>query len=67
MNDFVTRFLDTAGERPAEVAVIDPDGRTTSFGELRRLVVEVGAGLRAEGLESGVLFPAYRRLEVSCA
>ncbi|WP_410573187.1 class I adenylate-forming enzyme family protein [Amycolatopsis sp. cmx-4-61] len=58
MNDFVTRFLDTAGERPGEVAVIDPDGRTTTFGDLRRLVLAVGAGLRADGLEpgDGVLF-----------
>ncbi|WP_086842519.1 class I adenylate-forming enzyme family protein [Amycolatopsis kentuckyensis] len=58
MNDFVTRFLDTAGERPGEVAVIDPDGRTTTFGELRRLALDVSTGLRAEGLEpgDGVLF-----------
>ena len=58
MNDFVTRFLDTAGKRPGEVAVIDPDGRTTTFGELRRLALEVGTGLRAEGLApgDGVLF-----------
>ncbi|ADJ45789.1 fatty-acyl-CoA synthetase [Amycolatopsis mediterranei S699] len=58
MNDFVTRFLSTAGQRPGDVAVIDPDGRTTTFGELRRLALEVGAGLRAEGLEpgDGVLF-----------
>jgi acyl-CoA synthetase (AMP-forming)/AMP-acid ligase II len=58
MNDFVTRFLDTAAERPGEVAVVDPDGRTTTFGDLRRLALEAGAGLRAEGLEpgDGVLF-----------
>ncbi|WIX90594.1 class I adenylate-forming enzyme family protein [Amycolatopsis sp. DG1A-15b] len=58
MNDFVTRFLSTAGERPGDIAVIDPDGRTTTFGELRRLAIEVSAGLRAEGLEpgDGVLF-----------
>ncbi|MGV9364717.1 class I adenylate-forming enzyme family protein [Amycolatopsis sp. NPDC003731] len=58
MNDFVTRFLDVAEERPGEVAVIDPDGRTTTFGGLRRLALEVGTGLRAEGLEpgDGVLF-----------
>ncbi|WP_103349381.1 class I adenylate-forming enzyme family protein [Amycolatopsis sp. CA-128772] len=58
MNDLVTRFLDTAGQRPDEVAVIDPDGRTTTFGELRRLALEVSTGLRAEGLATGdgVLF-----------
>ncbi len=58
MNDFVTRFLAVAAERPGEVAVIDPDGRTTTYGELRRLALDVGTGLRAEGLEpgDGVLF-----------
>lgn len=58
MNDLVTRFLDTAGQRPAEVAVIGPDGRTATFGELRRLALEVSTGLRAEGLApgDGVLF-----------
>ncbi|OXM60771.1 class I adenylate-forming enzyme family protein [Amycolatopsis vastitatis] len=58
MNDFVTRFLSEAESRPGEVAVIDPDGRTTTFGELRRLALGVSTGLRAEGLEpgDGVLF-----------
>ncbi|QKV80038.1 class I adenylate-forming enzyme family protein [Amycolatopsis sp. Hca4] len=58
MTDLVTRFLDTAADRPGEPAVIDPDGRTTTFGELRRLTLEVDAGLRAEGLApgDGVLF-----------
>ncbi|MDQ7808785.1 class I adenylate-forming enzyme family protein [Amycolatopsis sp. A133] len=58
MTDFVTRFLTEAARRPGEVAVIDPDGTTTTFGELRRRALAVGAGLRAGGLKpgDGVLF-----------
>ncbi|MEV7095043.1 class I adenylate-forming enzyme family protein [Amycolatopsis sp. NPDC051045] len=65
MNDFVTRFLSEAGKRPGEVAVIDPDGTTTTFGDLRRLALAVSTGLRAEGLEpgDGVLFAVRNSAE----
>jgi long-chain acyl-CoA synthetase len=42
-----------ANERPERPAVIGPDGRTTSYGELAATANRYGRGLRAMGLEPG--------------
>src|ERR1051325_7182113 len=42
-----------AAEDPSRLAVVDPDGREVSYGELAALSNRIANGLRAEGLTTG--------------
>ena len=46
-------FWSVAVEYPHRLAVVDPQGRCTSFGELANLTNEYAHGLRALGLDAG--------------
>ncbi|MFI9386723.1 class I adenylate-forming enzyme family protein [Kutzneria sp. NPDC052558] len=58
MIDIVNAVLAQASSRPDEVAIVDKDGATTTFGRLRDQVLAVRDGLRAKGMSDGdgVLF-----------
>jgi len=58
MSDVVAEILARAAERPDEVAIIDPDGALTTYGELGAWVRAIRHGLLARGLSpgDGVLF-----------
>src|SRR4051794_4518911 len=46
-------IADLAAERPGEVAMVDVDGRTATFGELHETNLRWAAAYRALGLEPG--------------
>jgi acyl-CoA synthetase (AMP-forming)/AMP-acid ligase II len=56
--DVVTTVLAVAAGQPDQIAVIEKDGTTTTYGELRRQILAVRHGLREQGLREGegVLF-----------
>ncbi|MFJ9173808.1 AMP-binding protein [Streptomyces sp. NPDC102360] len=51
--DSALGFWEIASVRPDRVAVVDPEGRETTFGELRRWSDALSHGLRSLGLTTG--------------
>src|SRR5690349_7886819 len=53
------RFVDIAARFPDAVAIIDPDGREATYGQLHRQAVRLASSLREAGVTSNVRVAIY--------